>query len=55
MVLEKELRALHLDLQESGREYHTVPGLSIRDHKASPSPPPPPNDTLPLTMPHLLQ
>jgi hypothetical protein len=31
LVLEKELRALHLDLQEAGKESDTGPGLSISE------------------------
>jgi hypothetical protein len=36
MVLEKELRVLHLDRQAAGRERHSGPGLNIQDLKAHP-------------------
>jgi hypothetical protein len=48
MVLEKELKVLHLDEQAARSEYYTRPGLSIIDLKA-----PPHSDTLPPTRPHL--
>ena len=50
MVLEKELRVLHLDLQAAGDSEPNWAYLSLRDLKAQPH-----NDTLPQTRPHLLQ
>jgi hypothetical protein len=49
MVLEKELRILHLDWKATGNCY-TGQSLSIGDLKACPH-----NDTLPPTRPHPLQ
>jgi hypothetical protein len=49
MVLEKELRVLHLDWQAAGRESGTGPGLSFWSLKAHP-----PSDTLPPSRPHVL-
>lgn len=37
IVLETELRVLHLDLQAAGRDYYTHSSLSLRDVKAHPS------------------
>ena len=49
MVLEKELRVLHLDQQGAGRDnVASRPGLSICDFKPIPS-------DFPPTKPHLLQ
>jgi hypothetical protein len=50
MVLEKELRGLHLDLQaaEGGTMFLTGQSWSIGDHKVHPQ-----SDTLPPTRPHL--
>jgi hypothetical protein len=51
MVLEMELRVLHLDLKAARRrlECHSGQSLSIEDLKACPH-----SDTLPLTWPYLL-
>jgi hypothetical protein len=51
MVLEKELRILHLDpMTARKRFFYTGQNLSIGDPKAYLH-----SDTLPLTRPHLLQ
>jgi hypothetical protein len=61
MVLEKELRVLHLETKaairrlysagsQKGLKYHAGQSLSIRDLKAHPH-----SDILPPTRPHLLK
>ena len=50
MLLEKELRVLHLDLQAAERDHHTGSSLGMVDLKAWPH-----NDTLCPTKPYLLQ